>query len=243
MKKFKYKSNFIIGIDEVGRGALAGPVVVAAFLLKSNIPACLAGRKNLACANLPNGKAKVSMIRQISKMNIKNQNFKIPLRDSKKLTPRQREIWFEYIIKNQKFFYTTALISPSVIDRINISQAANLAAIRALKKLITDKILPITKIKIYLDGGLYLKKQKFDTRYLMLNAKTVIKGDEKIQAITLASIVAKVTRDRLMKKLHHKYPVYGFDQHKGYGTRQHFAAIKKYGLAKVHRLTFCKKTT
>ncbi len=65
----------------------------------------------------------------------------------------------------------------------------------------------------------------------------------KIQAITLASMVAKVTRDRLMKKLHRKYPVYGFDQHKGYGTRQHFTAIKKYGLAKVHRLTFCKKTT
>ncbi len=236
----KLKKRYIIGIDEVGRGALAGPVMVAALLLKSKI-------KNPTCANLPNGKARVSMIRQISKMNIKNQNFKIPLRDSKKLTPRQREIWFEYIIKNQKFFYTTASVSPKIIDKINISNAANLAATRAFNKLIKKQKIEripalINGSRIFLDGGLYLNIKTLVANGYWLEPKTIIKGDEKIQAITLASIVAKVTRDRLMKKLHRKYPVYGFDQHKGYGTRQHFTAIKKYGLAKVHRLTFCKKT-
>ncbi len=210
MLKNKLKSKYVIGIDEVGRGALAGPVAVTAL-----------------------ASPRVS--------NIKNKVSGILLKDSKKLSSKNREIWFEHIKENQKFFYTTALISPKVIDRINISQAANLAAARALKKLITNYQLPITKIKIYLDGGLYIKNQMLNTRYLILNTKTVIKGDEKINVIKLASIIAKVSRDRLMKKISWKYPMYGLEKHKGYGTKQHILNIKRCGPSRIHRLTFLKK--
>lgn len=187
--------KFIIGIDEVGRGALAGPVVVAAMAL-------------------PTG------------FRIKN---KLPLRDSKKLSPRQREIWLQYI-KKSALSYRIASVSPKIVDKINVSQAANLAATRAFGKLIKN----VDNYKVYLDGGLYIKNSKFKN----LKTKTIIKGDEKIPAISLASIVAKVYRDKLMKRLHKKYPRYDFINNVGYGTKKHIKAIKKYSRSSIHRKSF-----
>ena len=208
----KLKPKYIIGIDEVGRGPLAGPITVAALALPRNF--------QLSISNLPK------------------------LKDSKKLSGKQREEWFRFIKESRKLkvagsqiFYTTASICPRVIDRINITQAANLAATRALKKLIMKHRLPKKRMKIFLDGGLKIK-EPLSTFYNLL---TIIKGDEKIPAIALASIVAKVTRDKKMKLLHKKYPRYKFNEHKGYGTKKHFKALKKYGLSKIHRIAFIPK--
>lgn len=203
------KEKYTIGIDEVGRGPLAGPVTVAAVAL-------------------------------LFKLKIKSQKLKIPLRDSKKLSPRQREIWFEYIKKHPQIFYALASVSPKVIDRINISKAANLAATRAFIKLAKNRELKNKKCKVFLDGGLYLPKF-LNSIFYFLDSKTIIRGDEKIPAIMLASIVAKVSRDKLMCHYGKKFPQYGFAQHKGYGTKRHFGVIKKYGLIKIHRLTFLRK--
>ena len=142
---------------------------------------------------------------------------------------------------------------PKGVDRLNISQAANLAATRAFIKICQLVSSGRTAYKfessripvgVYLDGGLYLKGNSAVSdeliNFKLKNLKTIVKGDEKYTAIKLASIVAKVTRDRYMLKLHKKYPQYGFSEHKGYGTKAHVAAIKRYGLSKFHRLTFTK---
>jgi len=206
------KSKYIIGIDEVGRGALAGNVTVAAVLLP---------RKS----QIPNPKLQTN-----SKFKILNS--KLKLRDSKKLTPKQREIWFEYLKNELRLPYAVASVSPKIIDKINISKAANLAAGKAFSLLIKNSGLRIKNCEVFLDGGLYIQNLKF---------KIIIRGDEKIPAISLASIIAKVSRDRQMINLHKKYPKYGFEKHKGYGTKKHFKAIRKYGPSKIHRLTFLKK--
>ncbi|MBI3273649.1 MAG: ribonuclease HII [Candidatus Colwellbacteria bacterium] len=189
---------YTIGIDEVGRGSLAGPVVVAAVLL-------------------PRGWRP----RRI-------------LKDSKRMTPAAREMWFEYL-KSSGISYSTARVYPKGIDRLNISNAANLAATRAFQKLIDCSFagLETSEYCVVLDGGLYLS-----SNVPILKMRTVIKGDEKFNCIKLASIMAKVTRDRYMVKLHEAYPDYGFKKHKGYGTEYHIKAVKKYGYSDVHRRSF-----
>ena len=199
------KNSWIIGIDEVGRGSIAGPVTVGALIAPTNTK-----------YKIPNSKLK--------------------LRDSKKLSPSQREQWFEYIKNHPKIHFAVAHIQPSVVDRINISQAANRAASKALGKLLKNNELRIkNKARIYLDGGLYIRDKLQTTNYQL---QTVVRGDEKIKAISLASIVAKVTRDRLMVRTHKKYPRYGFAIHKGYGTKAHMRAVKRFGPSEKHRLTF-----
>ncbi len=207
----KKNKKYIIGIDEVGRGPLAGPVTVAAVALPRNW-------------KMGNGKWKMGF-RKLP-----------PLRDSKKLSPKKREEWFKYIKNHPKIHYAVASVPPKTIDKINISQAANLAATKAFLKLITQ--LPKSQIpqtKIFLDGGLHLKSLTFN-----LKPRTLIKGDEKIPAISLASIIAKVTRDKYMKKIHKRHPAYNFDKHKGYGTKLHIKKIKKNGTSPIHRHTFLK---
>lgn len=202
----------VIGIDEVGRGPLAGPVVVCALAIMGK--ARIANRKSLP-----------------------------PLRDSKRLSEQQRLAWYEWIKNNPRIKFAVSRVYPRRIERLNISEAANLAATRAFLK-VTKLFPPPSKegggvgggCDVFLDGGLYLRVDP--RKYPRLSASTIIKGDEKIPAIMLASIVAKVTRDRFMKKLHLKYPQYGFDRHKGYGTAVHLAAIKKFGPSRVHRATF-----
>lgn len=216
--------NYIIGIDEVGRGSLAGPVVVAALAAPAKF-------------RIKNTELRIKNKPENSKFLILNSKL-AKIRDSKKLSPRQREIWFKYIKNESTLHVAVAAVSPKIIDKINISNAANLAAIRALKKLANSHWGLATRAKIFLDGGLYLNKKNLVANSYTLNPKTIIKGDEKIPAISLASIVAKVSRDRLMKKLRKKYPRYDFIHNVGYGTKKHIKAIKKYGLSPIHRKSF-----
>lgn len=208
--------KWIIGIDEVGRGALAGPVTVGAFAIR------------------------------------KGARFKdvdLPLRDSKKLSPIQREKWFVYLKHRAKHCddirFVTCSVAPKIVDRLNVAEAANFAAGKAFQKVVLATRTDVKNVKVYLDGGLYLGRKKkgtstrpFDTE---VSAKTIIKGDEKYPVIGLASIVAKVTRDRKMKKLDEIHKGYAFSVHKGYGTRAHVQAIRTKGLSDVHRLTFTRK--
>lgn len=209
-------TKYLIGIDEAGRGPLAGPVAVVG--IKINVK-----RKTQSVKFLKN------------------------IRDSKKLSARQREEWFRILTNHPKIDWAVAKIWPKVIDRINIARAANLGAWRVYKKLNNVTSRQSLKNNYFtvraglsraqsreghtlLDGGLKLPP------YIMHQA--IVKGDEKIPVIAAASIIAKVTRDRTMLRLHKKYPQYGFDAHKGYGTKLHQAAIKKFGRCGVHRKTF-----
>jgi len=194
--------RWIVGIDEVGRGALAGPVVVAAALVP------------------------------VSKRAIANYTLGT-LKDSKKLTPEVREAWFKHFKNHPNVSFAVARVYPRGIEKMNISKAANLAALRAFKRLIKERNLS-PETPVFLDGGLYLGNGS--TR--LMHAKTVIKGDEKIHAVAAASIAAKVTRDRFMCRLAKAHPAYGFDAHKGYGTQAHRKALRETGPCDAHRLTF-----
>jgi ribonuclease HII len=197
------KRHMIIGIDEVGRGALAGPVCVAALVMPRGL---YLRKKKLA-----------------------------KLKDSKKLSPKQREEWVEYLENHPKISYAVASVSPGVVDKRNVTKAANIAATRALAQLVTNNRQITVRARVYLDGGLYVNKKPETRNY---KSRTLVRGDEKINAIKLASIVAKVKRDNYMVKLHEKHPEYAFHDHKGYGTKKHLRRIKKHGVSPVHRLTF-----
>lgn len=186
----KMVKRYIIGIDEVGRGPLAGPITVAAVV-----------------------KPKRFVWR----------NFK----DSKKLSPEKRD---EFFLKFKIMPHAVSSVSNALIDKFGISAATRLAVGRCLKKLKIENC----ELKILLDGSLYAPKT-------YKNQETIIKGDEKVPIIAVASIVAKVKRDRAMVRLHKKFPQYGFAVHKGYGTKLHQEAIKTHGLCEIHRKTFCRK--
>lgn len=149
-----------------------------------------------------------------------------PLKDSKKLTPKKREAWFRYFSSHPKISWAVARVTPRVIDRINISRAANLASLRLVKKLLT----PGKRAFAYLDGGLALPEY--------IPHRAIIRGDEKMKIIAAASIMAKVTRDRAMRRLHKKDMRYRFDVHKGYGTLLHRKLIRRFGYSDIHRKSF-----
>jgi ribonuclease HII len=181
----------VIGIDEVGRGPIAGPVCVAAFQVASLSELAKAVRK-----------------------------IKLPLRDSKKLSKYQREAWFVVLKQwkaEGKCDFAISLVHAETIDRIGIAPSIRRALARSLGKLEAKNKHTMKNITILLDGGLKAPKE-------FAKQKTIIKGDEKEQVIALASIVAKVHRDRLMTRLAKKYPNYGFADHVGYGTRAHYKA-------------------
>lgn len=184
--------NWIGGIDEAGRGPLAGPVVAACVLINKE-----------ALENI-------------------KEDFEF-IRDSKKLTAKKREEVFEIIINN--FQYGIGMCDHETIDRINILQAAFLAMKKAVGAL---KQKPDF---IVLDGG-------FPIPNMSVRQKNIIKGDTKVFSIAAASILAKVTRDRLMLKMHAMYPRYRFDKHKGYGTRVHMALLSELGPCPIHRKSF-----
>ncbi|HEY4497412.1 MAG TPA: ribonuclease HII [Candidatus Paceibacterota bacterium] len=209
------KVQFMIGIDEVGRGSLAGPITVAAVAAATN-----------------------------QKSNIKNKKLRTALlciKDSKKLSPKQREGWFRnlsLLTSHSSLVWAISSVGSTTIDRIGISRAATLAVGRCLRKLkIKYKkskiIFQVPCVKIMLDGSLYAPRT-------YQNQKTIIKGDERIPLIAAASIIAKVTRDRMMTCWHSRYPRYGFATHKGYGTAMHRAALARYGFCMLHRRSFCK---
>lgn len=183
--------HFIVGVDEVGRGSLAGPVSACAVTGSVN-------SKNLG------------------------------LRDSKKLTPKKREEFFRIFMEDSRMQWAVASVSPKVIDRINIFEATRLAAKRAVLKL--EKKIGETTHMIILDGNTTLRLRRQQT--------PIVKGDEQIALCAIASIIAKVKRDRMMTRYHKKYPKYGFHLHKGYGTKVHFAMLKKYGPCPIHRMSF-----
>lgn len=188
-----------IGIDEAGRGALAGPVSVGAVMLV----------KPLAWADVPK------------------------LKDSKKLSAKKREEWFVWIQQSDAVVWAVEFSSAKTIDTEGIVPACNAAASRAAARLASPGSVPVV-----LDAG--LKVLPYDT----WDQKAIVRGDETEVAIALASIVAKVSRDRFMTALAQDYPTYAFDIHKGYGTRIHCDAILKHGPASgIHRATFIRSLT
>jgi ribonuclease HII len=211
--------KWVVGLDEVGRGALAGPVTVAAAALALDA----------------HGRIAHAPFRR--------------LKDSKKLSASQREFWakkFRSRVAAGGVHFAVARVYPRGIERTNISAAANRAAQSAFSRLLKKHKFP-PQTPVFLDGGLYLgskaRQQKLSAPRgaEKVNAKTVIKADEKISAVAAASIIAKVSRDGYMRRLAKKYPHYGFEVHKGYGTAGHLRAIKKNGSCDVHRLTFLGK--
>lgn len=182
--------EWVCGVDEAGRGPLAGSVVAAAVILDPNKP--IDG-----------------------------------LRDSKKLSAKVRDELFDIIIRDSKA-WCIAEASAAEIDSINILQATMLAMKRAIEGL--EKTLGRLPDKALIDGNRCPK--------VNIDMEAIVKGDSKVQAISAASILAKVTRDRDMQVLHEAYPMYGFNQHMGYPTPVHFAALKEFGPCPVHRKTF-----
>ncbi len=176
----------IAGVDEVGRGPLAGPVVAGAVILPADY---------------------------------RNES----IQDSKQLTDLQREQLFVEI-KNSALSFAVGIVGWRQIDEMGILNAAKLAMRRAILKLdpVPDFIL-IDAVPVNI---------------MEIPQKAIVKGDQKVLSIAAASIVAKVTRDHLMRDYHKKYPHYGFNQHMGYGTEIHLGAIKKHGPCKIHRMSF-----
>lgn len=186
-----YEEGFeiVCGVDEAGRGPLAGPVCAAAVILP----------RNLAIEGL---------------------------NDSKKLSDKRRRALFEQI-SAQAVSYGIAFATEQEIDEINILQATFLAMRRALEQLSVRPSMAL------IDGN---RETDFG-----LQVRTIVKGDSLSANIAAASILAKVTRDDFMMRQAELYPQYGFDVHKGYGTRAHYDALRKYGPCPIHRRTFLKK--
>ncbi len=210
--------DFIIGIDEAGRGPLAGPVVAAACVYKKpNKFNVLTQKKTEADLVLTEDDKLLDLIR-----------------DSKTLSEKQRESLYDFIQEN--FFISVGICDQGTIDRMNILQASFLAMKKALSELkIKNKKYQQKnkgqKMLVLVDGNQEIP-------YLSLEQKAIIGGDKISKTIAAASIIAKVTRDRIMRKMHKMYPVYGFDTHKGYGTQKHLMALKKYGPCDIHRKSF-----
>jgi ribonuclease HII len=193
-RKLKKKGyDLIIGVDEAGRGPLAGPVVAAAVALKT-------------------------------------RRFQNRIDDSKKLTPLQREK--AYLEIDNKALFGIGIVSENIIDRLNILQATRIAMEQAVLALL-DKLKKKRRKNMHLlvDGNVKLKTP--------LAVTNIIRGDSRSKSIACASIMAKVTRDRIMLIYDKAYPQYGFIKHKGYCTRLHRAALNKFGPSIIHRRSFC----
>ena len=150
--------------------------------------------------------------------------------DSKKLTPKKREEFYKIITKNSAIGWGIGIVSEKIIDKINILEATKLAMIKALRQL-EKKLKDRRPVDfLVLDGKMTLD--------LQIPQKSIIKGDEKVFSCAASSILAKVTRDRIMMRYHKKYPRYRFDLHKGYPTKYHREILKKYGPCRIHRKSF-----
>lgn len=184
-KGFKY----ICGIDEAGRGPLAGPVVIASVIMPED-----------------------SMIEGVN--------------DSKKVSEKKREILYDKILE-EAISYGVAIIGQDEIDQINILNATKKGLTMSLKELTVKPDLILVDALEHIDT-------------LGIPYEAIIKGDAKAYSIAAASIIAKVTRDRIMREWANVYPEYGFEVHKGYGTAKHISAIKEHGICQIHRKTFTK---
>lgn len=187
-KAFDFGYNLVAGLDEAGRGPLAGPVVAAAVILPKN-----------------------KMI--------------LGVNDSKKISEKKREELFEIICKSA-LSVGVGIVDNKTIDQINIFNATKLAMKKAIYSLeIKPDLLLIDALEL---ADINIKQ------------KSIIKGDSKSISIAAASIIAKVTRDNLVKEYDKKFAGYNFSKHKGYGTKEHYEAIKKYGITSIHRKSFLK---
>ena len=179
--------NKICGIDEAGRGPLAGPVVVASVIMPAD-----------------------SMIEGVN--------------DSKKVSEKKREKLYDQILE-EAISYGVGIVGQDEIDEINILNATKKGLTMSLKELTVKPDLIIVDALTHIDT-------------MGIPYESIIKGDAKCYSISAASIIAKVTRDRIMREWDKVYPEYGFEKHKGYGTSAHIEAIKKYGLCPIHRKSF-----
>ena len=201
---YKKGYRFVAGIDEVGRGPLAGPVIACAVVIS------LSRLKDKYCtANLPDSFYK------------KNNN----VRDSKCLTPLQRERLYKVLTNDKNINYAVGIVSEKIIDKINILKASLLAMKKAVEN------LEIKPDFLLLDGRWTIKNYP-------VSQTAIPNGDKYVFSIAVASIIAKVTRDRLLVRYDKKYPNYGFARHKGYGTKLHLEMLKKYGPCRLHRKSF-----
>lgn len=188
--------EYLIGVDEAGRGPLAGPVAVGIVALPLGF----------------------DVLREFP-----------GVKDSKLLSGQKREVIFEMVqrrVERGDLLVRVRLSNNGYIDRFGITRAVRKAIWSGVRELGT----PETSV-VLLDGLLRAPKQ--------YTQRTIIRGDFKVPVIALASIMAKVTRDRMMEDFSADYPEYGFEQHKGYGTLSHRRAIKRYGLTDIHRKSFC----
>ena len=188
-KLYKDGIKYIAGIDEAGRGPLAGPVVIGCVIMPQD-----------------------SFIEYVN--------------DSKKVSETKREMLYDKI-KNEAIAWSTGIVWQDEIDEINI--------LNATKKALT---MAIDNLKVKPDKIIVDALDKIETRGIPYIS--VIKGDAKIYSISAASIIAKVTRDRIMREYDEIYPEYGFSGHKGYGTAKHIQAIKEHGICSLHRKSFVK---
>ena len=188
-KAFSSGFDLVAGVDEAGRGPLAGPVFAACVILPKD---CIIDGIN----------------------------------DSKKLSEKKRELLFDEICK-KAISYSIASVDEKIIDEINILNATHLAMNKAVKE------MKISPDYVLIDGNSIKNKQT--------PHETIVKGDQKSISISAASILAKVARDRFICSISKEYPQYGFEKHKGYGTKLHTEAILKYGPSPIHRKTFLKK--
>lgn len=219
-EKKLWKKGFkrVAGLDESGRGCLAGPVIAAAVFIKP-----------------------------------RRDSFPVEgIKDSKKLILKKREDLYKILINHPAIRWGIGRVSSKVIDKINILEATKLAMKRAVEKLSKKSnflILdynPPTALPQKRAPGKMTKKREVDFLIvdgnfkldLPIAQKSIKKADEKVFSCAIASIIAKVSRDRIMKRYHKKYPRYGFDKHKGYPTKYHLKMLKKYSPCKIYRKTF-----
>lgn len=193
--------KWLAGVDEAGRGPLAGPLAVGVVLVEKDFDWDLIPGVN----------------------------------DSKKLTPKNREAIFRLassLQKSGKLTYAVATTSALQIDKVGLARALAAAKARAIRKVVKEPKNTLIK----LDGGLKAPEE-------FTHQETIIKGDQKEKVIGLASIMAKVTRDKYMERIaaQPQFAPYSFEIHKGYGTKQHRETIKKIGLSEIHRLSFCTR--
>ena len=217
----KNNKKYIVGIDEVGRGPIAGPVAVCAFMCKEDFP---------------------SQIEMKTPLRDSKKLTKIQREKWFEFLKAEKE-------KGNCNFAVT-MVSAEWIDKVGIVRSIQKALDSSLSKIATQDYENFSRLtpegpyamknfhnpasfSVFLDGGLKAPKE-------YVNQETIIKGDELHPVISFASIVAKVTRDNLMGKYGEEYPEYGFENHSGYGTKAHYEAIKKYGMIALHRKSFLK---
>ncbi len=198
----------VAGVDEAGRGPLAGPVVAAAVILPFHIEEIFSQKE-------PNP----------------TDRYFLQINDSKKLTPKKREALYAFLMGDERVVKTSAVVGPEVIDSVNILNATYLAMQQAIGKM---ESLP----NHILFDGWPMPERFFSAFGDGVTQEGIVQGDGKSLSIAAASIVAKVTRDHLMLEYDRTYPEYAFASHKGYGTAEHLSKIRQYGPTPIHRKSF-----